>query len=197
MYIYAAARTVHHHGGSPAAVHRNIIFDYTMCRGQTDQLPAGSGSCSGGRARCRVVPERWLYVIWGGCRTTYIPISIVTRGHFIVVTAAPDFRGARPARRVFIGRHADDTSAATAHEIFYIYIYMDACTPVGPSRLLVAKGYAPHYSHLKYKSLSLALLALVIRHSARLAFLLVLDLLVTCCTAIPTRNITKSVSRVQ
>jgi len=47
------------------------------------------------------------------------------RGHFIVVTAAPDFRGARPARRVFIGRRATHgrrhVRCRRAQNILYIH----------------------------------------------------------------------------
>lgn len=95
-----------------------------MCHARADQMPAGSGR--GGSLQG--VSERWL------CRAD-IPISIVVRGHFIVVTAAPDFRGARPARRVFIGRRASHGQRHVRRRSEHIlHTYMDACTPVAASR---------------------------------------------------------------
>jgi len=90
---------------------RYIYHDYNQrSTGIYSAMTCHARSAStAGRKRLRGRAVGWQEPSRGDCRAAriYIPISIDVRGHFIVVTAAaPDFHGARPARRVFIGRHA-------------------------------------------------------------------------------------------
>jgi len=141
------------------------IYLTTMCHARADQLPAGSGrggSLQGVAKRClyraaAAVPRIYLYrssraAILSSSRRHRTSVVRVRPGAFLLDAARPT---------------DDDTSAATAtaaHSIFYIHIWTR-------ERRSVRRGFSlprdtPRYSHLKYKSLSHAPLALVICHYA-------------------------------
>lgn len=137
--IYAAARTVYYN--ITAALQRSArIWIYSTI---IYYVSRADGSTAG-RKRYRGRSAGWSrsggYIGWR-------PYNVYT---YIDRHARPFYRRhggtglprcASGLARFYWTPHGRHVRRRHPHKIFYIHIW-DACTPVGPSRLLVAKGYA-------------------------------------------------------